>query len=99
VTLPAEGTVSFRLRVPEGYWRSRGESCRFPPIVAEGLFVEVAITAEHAVEVFADGPGGRAWTLTSPPLRHAPAALALALAWDAAGVVLYLDGERVAGAV
>ena len=98
MSLAAEGTVSFRLRVPEGYWRSRGESCRFPPIAAEGLYLEVAITAEHAVEVFADGPGGRAWTLSSAPVRHAPAALALAVVWDAAGVVLYLDGERVAAA-
>jgi hypothetical protein len=98
VTLSAEGTVSFRLRVPEGYWRSRGESCRFPPLAAEGLYVEVAITAEHRLEVFADGPCGRARTLLSAPLRNAPADLAIALTWDKAGMALYLDGQRVAAA-
>lgn len=96
MSLGAEGTVSFRLTVPEGYWRSQGESCRFPPIAAAGLYVEVAITAEHRLEVFADGPRSRAWTLSSAPLDHAPGTLALTLTWGASGVVLYLDGQPVA---
>ncbi len=98
MSLAAAGTLSFRLRVPEGYWRTRGESCRFPPVAADGLYVEVALTGAQALEVFVDGPLGRAWTLTSLPLRRQPAALAMALAWDAAGVTLYLDGVRVAAA-
>jgi len=68
VTLPAEGTLSFRLRVPEGYWRTSGEACRFPPLAADGLYVEVVITE----------------------------AASLALAWDATGLVLCLDGVGVA---
>ena len=99
MTPPAEGTLSFRLRVPEGYWRTSGEACRFPPLAADGLYLEVVITETGTLEVFVDGPAGRAWSLAAAAPRHAPPALALALAWDAAGVVLYLDGVRVAAAL
>jgi len=98
VSLPPEGTLSFRLRVPDGYWQAAGEVCRFPPVAADGLYLEVVITERSTLEVFVDGPSGRAWSLETAPLRHAPPALALALAWDAAGLVLYLDGTRVAAA-
>ncbi len=99
MTLPAEGTLSFRLRVPEGYWQARGEPCRFPPLAGDGLYLEVVITETATLEVFVDGPLGRAWSLETAPLVHQPPALALALIWDAAGVVLYLDGARVAEAL
>lgn len=95
---PDEGTLSFRLTVPDGYWQSRGQPCRFAPIASEGLYLEVVITEDHSVEVFADGPAGRAWQLTSAPLGHAPAALAIALAWDTTAMTLYLDGQPVATA-
>ena len=98
MTLPLEGTLSFRLRVPEGYWQAAGEPCRFAPIAGDGLYLEVVITEGRAVEVFVDGPSGRAWSLTTLPVLHEPPVLAISLAWDAAGVVLYLDGERVAEA-
>ena len=98
MSLPAEGTLSFRLRVPEGYWQTVGEVCRFPPVAAEGLYLEVLITERSTLEVFVDGPLGRAWSLQAAAPVHAPPALALALSWDAAGVVLYLDGVRVAAA-
>jgi hypothetical protein len=98
VTLPPEGTLSFRLRVPEGFWQAAGEPCRFPPIAGDGLYLEVVITEGRAVEVFVDGPLGRAWSLTTAPVRHEPPTLAISLTWDAEGVVLHLDGERVAEA-
>jgi hypothetical protein len=98
VSLPAVGTLSFRLRVPEGYWQAVGEVCRFPPLAADGLYLEVVITERSTLEVFVDGPLRRAWSLATARLVHEPPALALALAWDAAGVVLYLDGVRVAAA-
>ncbi len=99
VSLPAEGTLSFRLRVPEGYWRAPGEPCRFPPLAGDGLYLEVVITEHWTLEVFVDGPVGRAWALETAPLVHKPPALALALVWDAAGVVLHLDGVPVAEAL
>jgi hypothetical protein len=87
--LQREGTASCRLRVPDGYWQSRGQPCRFPPIATDGLYLEVVLTEAHCLEVFVDGPLGRAWSLEMAPLRHQPPALAVT--WDAAGVVLYLD--------
>lgn len=93
-----EGTLSFRLTVPEGYWQSRGQPCRFPPIATPGLYLEVVITQDHGLEVFADGPAGRAWQLATEPLTHAPAALAITLTWEKPGMTLYLDGRPVARA-
>jgi hypothetical protein len=84
------------LRVPDGYWQSRGQPCRFPPIATEGVYVEVALTEAHCLEVFVDGPLGHAWTLTSAPIANSPPALSIAVTWDRTAVSLYLDGKRVA---
>lgn len=93
-----EGTASFRLRVPDGYWQSRGQSCRFPPIATDGVYLEVALTEAHCVEVFVDGPLGRAWTLTGAVITHDPPVLRLAVTWDSTAISLSLDGKRVAEA-
>ena len=91
-----EGTASCRLRVPDGYWQSRDQPCRFPPIATDGVYLEVALTEAHCLEVFVDGPLGRAWTLTSAAITHDPPILRLAVTWDSTAISLYLDGKRVA---
>ncbi len=91
-----EGTASCRLRVPDGYWQSRGQPCRFPPIATDGVYLEVALTESHCLEVFVDGPQGRAWTLTSRPITHDPPAMAITVTWDSVAVGLHLDGKQVA---
>ena len=82
--------------MPDGYWQSRGRPCRFPPIATDGVYLEVALTEAHRLEVFVDGPLERAWTLTSAVITHDPPLLWLAITWDSAAMSLHLDGKRVA---
>ena len=84
--------------MPDGYWQSRGQPCRFPPIATDGVYLEVALTETHCLEVFVDGPRERAWTLTSAPITHDPPVLRLAVTWHGAAISLHLDGKQVAEA-
>lgn len=95
---PPEGTLSFRLTVPDGFRTTTGEVCRFPPVSASGVIAEVRLLADHRLELELDGPRGRHWLLHAVPPIPLPPRLDVVITWDATGVELHLNGRKVATA-
>ena len=88
-----EGTLAYDVKVPDGYWETTGQPCRFPTTGSPGIYTETTILGDHTIDVQIDGPLGRFWEIKSKSITDKPKKIMLAITWKDDEVKLYVNGD------